>query len=155
MTDDLHRPAKGSQEGAPSPSDGDLSVDNLALARNPSPRQGVRVRREFRWSKAARDLVRANLNVTGTEVSALVGRLVEESGNGSYRRWRCNGLVAGPFAAIVCFRHIVCVTSIVKENVVYLGGPTRRDNWPANTENRRVRLLGSGALEGADSSQSS
>jgi hypothetical protein len=47
-------------------------------------------RREFRWSKAARDLVRANVNATGTEVSALVSRLVEETGN---PRWACRRFV--------------------------------------------------------------
>ena len=43
-------------------------------------------RRGFRWSKAARDLVRANVNATGAEVRALVSRLAEESGN---PRWAC------------------------------------------------------------------
>jgi hypothetical protein len=47
-------------------------------------------RREFRWSKPARDLVRANLNATGTEVSNLVSRLVEETGN---PRWACRRFV--------------------------------------------------------------
>jgi hypothetical protein len=47
-------------------------------------------RRELRWSKAARDLVRANVNATGTEISALVSRLAEESGN---PRWACRRFV--------------------------------------------------------------
>src|SRR5262249_54100050 len=47
-------------------------------------------RREFRWSKVARDLVRANVNVTGSEVSNLVSRLVEETGN---PRWACRRFV--------------------------------------------------------------
>jgi hypothetical protein len=47
-------------------------------------------RREFRWSKAARDLVRANINATGTEVSALISHLIEESGN---PRWACRRFV--------------------------------------------------------------
>jgi hypothetical protein len=37
-------------------------------------------RREFRWSKSARDLVRANMNASGSEVSLLISRLVAESG---------------------------------------------------------------------------
>jgi hypothetical protein len=43
-------------------------------------------RREFRWSKAARDLVRANINAGGNELSALLTKLEEESG---YPRWAC------------------------------------------------------------------
>jgi hypothetical protein len=43
-------------------------------------------RREFRWSKAARDLVRAKMNATGREVSSLVSQLAEESG---HPRWAC------------------------------------------------------------------
>jgi len=49
-------------------------------------------RREFRWSKAARDLARANVNATGSEVSALVTRLVEETGN---PRWACRRFIRG------------------------------------------------------------
>jgi hypothetical protein len=48
------------------------------------------LRREFRWSKAARDLVRANMNATGTEVSDLVSRLAVESGK---PRWACRRFV--------------------------------------------------------------
>jgi hypothetical protein len=44
------------------------------------------VRPKYRWSKAARDLIRANMNVAGKELSALLTRLVEESGN---PRWAC------------------------------------------------------------------
>jgi hypothetical protein len=47
---------------------------------------GGNSRREFRWSKAARDLVRANINASGKELSALLTKLVEESGN---PRWAC------------------------------------------------------------------
>src|SRR5215472_10822787 len=43
-------------------------------------------RRGFRWSKAARDLVRANIDATGNELSTLLANLVEESGN---PRWAC------------------------------------------------------------------
>ena len=47
-------------------------------------------RREFRWSKAARDLVRANLNASGSELSALLTKLMKESGN---PRWACRRFV--------------------------------------------------------------
>jgi hypothetical protein len=47
-------------------------------------------RRESRWSKAARDLVRANMNATGSEVSTLISQLAEESGN---PRWACRRFV--------------------------------------------------------------
>jgi len=47
-------------------------------------------RREFRWSKAARDLVRANLNASGNELSALLTKLMKESGN---PRWACRRFV--------------------------------------------------------------
>ena len=45
-----------------------------------------RPRPEYRWSKAARDLVRANLTASGAELSGVISRLVEESG---YPRWAC------------------------------------------------------------------
>jgi hypothetical protein len=47
-------------------------------------------RREFRWSKTARELVRANMNAAGSELSALLTRLVDESGN---PRWACRRFV--------------------------------------------------------------
>jgi hypothetical protein len=42
--------------------------------------------RRLRWPKEARDLVRANLKATGSELSHLITRLVAESGN---PRWAC------------------------------------------------------------------
>lgn len=45
-------------------------------------------RTESRWSKAARDLVRANMNATGRELSSLVTTLVRESGNPRWACWR-------------------------------------------------------------------
>src|ERR1700686_5143028 len=45
-------------------------------------------RREFRWSKAARELVRENKMASGVELSALVTSLVEESGNPRWACWR-------------------------------------------------------------------
>lgn len=45
-------------------------------------------KREFRWSKTARDFVRANVNASGSELSDLVTKLVEESGNPRWACWR-------------------------------------------------------------------
>lgn len=61
-----------------------------ALARSMSAIQDANPRREFRWSKGARELVRTNLDATGIKVSALVTRLAEESGN---PRWACRRFV--------------------------------------------------------------
>ena len=47
-------------------------------------------RRQFRWSKTARELVRANLAAAGRELSDLLTRLEEESGN---PRWACRRFV--------------------------------------------------------------
>jgi hypothetical protein len=51
-------------------------------------KEGKRPRRAFRWSKAARDLVKANRYVRGTALSALVTKLVAESGNPRDACWR-------------------------------------------------------------------
>jgi len=45
-----------------------------------------RRRASFRWSKTARELVRANLTAKGAELSRVITALVEESGN---PRWAC------------------------------------------------------------------
>src|SRR6185437_4381001 len=42
------------------------------------------------WSKTARDLVRANSSISGRDLSALLTRLEEESGN---PRWACRRFV--------------------------------------------------------------
>ena len=47
-------------------------------------------RNEFRWSKAARELVRANLNAQGRELSSLLSKLEEQSG---HPRWACRRFV--------------------------------------------------------------
>ena len=49
-------------------------------------------RREFRWSKVARDLVRSNINAAGDELSALLTKLEQESG---YPRWACRRFARG------------------------------------------------------------
>jgi hypothetical protein len=57
---------------------------------NEGNRQTNNLRREFRWSKAARDLVRANINATGSEFSTLITTLAQETGN---PRWACRRFV--------------------------------------------------------------
>lgn len=42
----------------------------------------------FRWSKMDRDLVRTNLNAEGRQLSDLITKLVEESGNPRHACWR-------------------------------------------------------------------
>jgi len=51
---------------------------------------GTGRRVEFRWSKTARDLVRANINAKGSELSRLITAIVAESGN---PRWACRRFV--------------------------------------------------------------
>lgn len=60
--------------------DGRRAANHSAVIKNGSPRE------EYRWSKTARDLVRANVAASGAELSELVTRLVEQSG---YPRWAC------------------------------------------------------------------
>ena len=43
---------------------------------------------QFRWSRMARDLVRANLHAEGRQLRDLITRLVEESGNPRNACWR-------------------------------------------------------------------
>jgi hypothetical protein len=50
----------------------------------------VNSRREYRWSKTARDIVKENINVSGADFSALVTKVVQESGN---PRWACRRFV--------------------------------------------------------------
>ncbi len=45
-------------------------------------------RRPLRWSKAARDRVRANVHVRGHELRTLISSLVEETGNPRWACWR-------------------------------------------------------------------
>jgi len=47
-------------------------------------------KRELRWSMAARDLVRSNINAKGREVVDLITKLVAESGN---PRWACRRFI--------------------------------------------------------------
>lgn len=63
---------------------------DLSPVNQPSSVNTARPRREFRWSKVARELVRTNLSVSGTELSELLTRLEEESGN---PRWACRRFV--------------------------------------------------------------
>ena len=61
-----------------------MTQDQAAAAS--SGTKNGRPRPEYRWSKAARDLVRANLTASGAELSGVISRLVEQSG---YPRWAC------------------------------------------------------------------
>ena len=49
---------------------------------------GIGSRAKFRWSKTARDLVRANIKAKGSELSGLITAIVEESGNPRWACWR-------------------------------------------------------------------
>jgi hypothetical protein len=64
--------------------------DDPGYARSMGGEHKSNARRQFRWSKVARDLVRANMNASGAELSALVTQLIEESGN---PRWACRRFV--------------------------------------------------------------
>lgn len=81
----LHRlphTLQNSSENQESPGAPESGLDTRDDAGVSSPTR----RREFRWSKAARDLVRANLRCTGNDLSCLVDKLVRETG---YPRWAC------------------------------------------------------------------
>jgi len=67
-----------------------LAATELGIASHEDNIKDRNSRREFRWSKSARDLVRANMNASGSEVSLLLSRLVAESGN---PRWACRRFV--------------------------------------------------------------
>jgi hypothetical protein len=56
----------------------------------PGNLKSERSRREYRWSKAARELVRTNLAASGRELSDLLALLEKESGN---PRWACRRFV--------------------------------------------------------------
>ena len=45
-------------------------------------------RHQLRWSQAARDLVRSNINVQGSQLSALVTKVAQESRNPRWACWR-------------------------------------------------------------------
>lgn len=59
---------------------------NGAGAAGTSRIKPARPRGEYRWRKAARDLVRANAGASGADLSSLVTQLAEQSG---YPRWAC------------------------------------------------------------------
>src|SRR5690348_8719173 len=56
----------------------------------PNPLLTPKSRRGFRWPREARDLVRSQLDASGTRLSALLGALEELSGN---PRWACRRFV--------------------------------------------------------------
>jgi hypothetical protein len=97
MNVDRQEPNSLSQDSAESPSL-PYSVDDYSTSTgdDPGPARSIgspqegKSRRQFRWSKMARDLVRASMNARGPELSSLVTQLVEESGN---PRWACRRFV--------------------------------------------------------------
>ena len=95
MNVDCKGPDNSRQEGAETPllpysgSDSSRSTGHEpGCARSKGELHDGNSRREFRWSKAARELVRANRTTSGAELSALVTSLVEESGNPRWACWR-------------------------------------------------------------------
>lgn len=82
------------------PQEPDFSADQQALQPsfsvrpentyqpNAQPSPDGSGRREYRWSKAARDLVRANLEASGAGLSYLISRLERESGNPRRACWK-------------------------------------------------------------------
>lgn len=86
-------PAENAQTSSPLSQYSDSSragATDLGIASHTDNIKGRNSRREFRWSRAARDLVRANMNASGREVSLLISQLVAESKN---PRWACRRFV--------------------------------------------------------------
>jgi hypothetical protein len=79
-------------QSLPEQSDAGMSSsgNDVSPASQPGNLKGQPSRREFRWSKAARELVRANLAAGGRELTDLLTRLEGESGN---PRWACRRFV--------------------------------------------------------------
>jgi hypothetical protein len=97
MNVNRHEPDSSHKENAQTssqichPSDCSRSAsDDPGLANHTDNIKNRNSRREFRWSKLARDLVRANMDASGAELSALLTQLVNESGN---PRWACRRFV--------------------------------------------------------------
>jgi hypothetical protein len=95
MNVDCQGPDNSRQESADTPSllysvsDSPKSTDHdPGSARSMDEVHDGNTRRQFRWSKAARELVRASKTTSGAELSALITRLVEESGNPRRACWR-------------------------------------------------------------------
>jgi hypothetical protein len=95
MNVDDQEPDSSHLSGAETPSLPSLGSDSFrstghepGCARSRGELHDGNSRRQFRWSKAARELVRENKMASGAELSALVTRLVEESGNPRRACWR-------------------------------------------------------------------